>query len=465
LPLAPSTPQPKYRPDQLVPGMVLSRSLLDPLRGHALLAAGVVLTPVIIDKVKRLGLVDETLGCIDVGLTAESREPSTPVAPTLRAKAEDLEASLYEGIDKFLDPIFGKDQPFREAWDLVKGLIPRVEGLAPVHHRNFRVQGGGVVVHPLNVMLLALQLGAAMRLSRPRLLSLAQASLLHDIGKRRLGKEHFKATEINPHERRLLERHVEHGMELLERYRDQFPPLSDEAREAIHAHHERWDGKGYPRGLKGEQIPLLGRIIAIADSYDAMLTDQVYRKRLLPEEAFEEILAKAGSAYDPTIAKVFERVIAPYPVNTLVRLDSGDVARVVALGADHRCPIVRLSSGAEVLELNRPGTPRIVHTVYPRRFPRFPRVSPVTLRVPDEHGAFPGCTLNMSMGGVCVALDAPIATGTQLTVELTMAGAPRLELPGLVVWSVRARRKTCLGLSFNAMPESARAWMETFCRA
>jgi hypothetical protein len=196
-----------------------------------------------------------------------------------------------------------------------------------------------------------------------------------------------------------------------------------------------------------------------------MLTDQIYRKRLLPEEAYREILSKAGEAYDPAIADIFGRVIAPYPVNTLVRLETGDMARVVALGGNHCRPIVRTTTRLEALELDKPGSPRIVHTVYPRRFPRFPRVSPVKLRVPNEHGVFPGCTLNLSMGGACVALDAPIETGTQLTLELSMAGAPRLELPGMVVWTVQARRKTCLGFSFHPMPDTAREWMQSFCRA
>lgn len=461
MPLAPPSPQTAVRPDRLVPGQVLTRSLLDPVRGHALLAAGALLTPVIIDKVKRLGLVDETLACIDLGVPVERVQAPESV----REKAEDLESSLYEGIDKLFGPAIETKEPFQEAWSLVKGLVPRVLSLAPVHRRDFRIQGGGLVVHPLNVMLLALQLGSAMRLSKGDLLSLAQASLLHDIGNRRLGKERFKCTAISSYERRLLERHVEYGMDLLDCHRDQFPPMSDAAREAVHSHHERWDGAGYPRGLKGERIPLLGRIIAIADAYDAMLSDQVYRKRLLPEEAYREILAKAGTAYDPAIAEVFKRVIAPYPVNTLVRLETGDVARVVALSEDYCRPTVRMPGEAVSLDLAAPGAPRIVHAVYPRRFPRFPRVSPVTLQVPGEHGAFPGCTLNMSLGGACVALDAPIETGTQLTFSLTMAGAPRLELPALVVWAANARRKTCLGLSFHPMPDGAREWMQAFCRA
>ena len=455
---SPKPMPPVRRPASLVPGQVLARSLVDPLHGHALLAAGAVLTPVLIDKIMRLGLAQETLRCIELDA------PETPARDAARQKAEVLETSLYEGLGQLFTPAIASDEPFHEAWNLLKGLIPRIHARASAPFRDIRVQGGGVLAHPLNVMLMGMQLGAAMGLSEAALLSLAQASLLHDIGMRRLGKERYKSSTISSYERRLLERHVEHGLDLLDRH-GEFPALSEAVREAIHAHHERWDGEGYPQGLKGERIPLLARIIAVADAYDAMLCDQVYRRRLLPDAAYREILAEAGRAYDPAIVKVFTKAIAPYPVDSMVRLDTGDSARVVAVGEDPCRPIVRMTGVAQPVDLAETGAPRIVRALYSRRFPRFPRVSPVTLHVPDEQGAYPGCTLNLSLGGACVALDAPLAVGTSLTMRLSMAGAPRLELPGLVVWAAAARQKTCLGLRFHPMPETARDWVRALCHA
>jgi hypothetical protein len=444
----------------------MARTLLDPVRGHALLAAGSLLTPAIIEKILRLGLAAETLRCLDPNAPPEPPKAApTARPPASRQKPEVPDFSSVDELDQLFAPPTAQGEPFREAWSLVKGLIPRVHELEPVQRRDFRIQGCGSEVHPLNVMLLALQLGADMRLSPDELLSLAQASLLHDVGFRRLGKERFKSAAISSYERRLLERHVEYGLELLDSHREQFAGLKAAAREAIHAHHERWDGSGYPRGLKGERIPLLGRIIAIVDAYDAMLTDQVYRSRRLPEEAYREILAQSGQAYDPAIVRIFKRVITPYPLNSLIRLETGDVARVVALGEDHCRPIVHMPGVARPVDLSEPGTPRITRALYPRRFQRASRISPVRLRVPNEHGTYPGCTLNVSLGGACVALDASLEPGTLLTMELAMPGAPRLELPGLVVWKAQAQRKTCLGLSFQPMPAEAQAWVRSFCRA
>ncbi|NLB53771.1 MAG: HD domain-containing protein, partial [Syntrophomonadaceae bacterium] len=77
----------------------------------------------------------------------------------------------------------------------------------------------------------------------------------------------------------------------------------------ILTHHEKWDGTGYPKGLKGEEIPLLSRILALADAYDAMTEKRIYRKTLTREEAIEEIKINAGTQFDPAIARIFIEMI------------------------------------------------------------------------------------------------------------------------------------------------------------
>ena len=72
-------------------------------------------------------------------------------------------------------------------------------------------------------------------------------------------------------------------------------------------HHERWDGKGYPRGIKAEEIPVKARIITIADAYDAMTSERTYRDIISKEEALKEIIANSGTQFDPKLVKVFEK--------------------------------------------------------------------------------------------------------------------------------------------------------------
>jgi HD-GYP domain-containing protein (c-di-GMP phosphodiesterase class II) len=87
------------------------------------------------------------------------------------------------------------------------------------------------------------------------------------------------------------------------------PPLNGVAREVIACHHEKWDGSGYPRGLRGEDIPLAARIFALVDGFDVMTNDQPYRQALPIEIALSEIEAKADSHFDPTLAPLFLRML------------------------------------------------------------------------------------------------------------------------------------------------------------
>jgi HD-GYP domain-containing protein (c-di-GMP phosphodiesterase class II) len=80
--------------------------------------------------------------------------------------------------------------------------------------------------------------------------------------------------------------------------------------EIVRSHHERWDGGGYPRGLRGVEIPLAARIFAVADSFDAMTSDRPYRSALSTDEAVEEIRGGAGSQFDPECVKAFEILVA-----------------------------------------------------------------------------------------------------------------------------------------------------------
>ena len=131
-------------------------------------------------------------------------------------------------------------------------------------------------------------------------------SELHDIGKISVDTNILtKAGALTPEEWAEIRKHPEAGYRIARTV----PELSQIA-EYILAHHERWDGKGYPQGLLGENIPLLARIISVVDSFDAMTNDRAYRKAKSPGDAAQEIRREAGKQFDPFIAQVFvEKVI------------------------------------------------------------------------------------------------------------------------------------------------------------
>ncbi|WP_299560072.1 HD domain-containing phosphohydrolase [Enterovirga sp.] len=124
-----------------------------------------------------------------------------------------------------------------------------------------------------------------------------RAAPLHDIGKVGVSDAiMFKNGPLDPEERRAMEKHAEHGYEVL---RDSDSELIQLAAEIALSHHERWDGAGYPRRLKGEQIPLSGRIAAVADVSDALASKRAYKKGWTLDEVRSFLLANAGTQFDP----------------------------------------------------------------------------------------------------------------------------------------------------------------------
>jgi len=144
---------------------------------------------------------------------------------------------------------------------------------------------------------------------------------LHDIGKIAVpDKILLKPTQFTPEEYEEMKLHVTHGLTMIEQIINDFDfghlHHVDYLKNMIGAHHERWDGKGYPQGLKGEEIPLEGRIMAVADVFDSLSSCRVYRKAFNLDYTFEHLVKNKGTHFDPKIVDVFlsqkEKAVAIY---------------------------------------------------------------------------------------------------------------------------------------------------------
>jgi diguanylate cyclase (GGDEF)-like protein/PAS domain S-box-containing protein len=168
--------------------------------------------------------------------------------------------------------------------------------------------------HSVQVSEICAAIGVAMELSIEQINELRTAGLMHDIGKIVLNDQILdKQGALTKSEWFEIKRHAETGYRILESVKE-FSQLA----EYVLAHHERWDGEGYPKGLRAEEIPLEARIIAIADSYNAMISDRPYRKAMSKEAAIEEIIKNSGTQFDPFITSLFvEKVLK---VKTLIKL-------------------------------------------------------------------------------------------------------------------------------------------------
>ena len=160
--------------------------------------------------------------------------------------------------------------------------------------------------HSDNVTEHTLALAAKMGLSLETQRSLRVAALLHDVGKLGVPDRILrKPAGLTDGEFETIKTHVTLGELII-----QGIPNQQEVLSAVTTHHERFDGKGYPKGLAGTQIPLLGRILAVTDAYSAMTVDRPYRKALSAGEAKAELKRVAGTQLDPKIVEVFLEVLA-----------------------------------------------------------------------------------------------------------------------------------------------------------
>lgn len=180
--------------------------------------------------------------------------------------------------------------------------------------------------HSVNVAVLSILVGISLEYSRSELYKLGLGALLHDIGKVFISKSILsKNGSLSDEEYEQIKKHPQLGYNYL---KDHYDVPAKSYLGALH-HHERFDGSGYPSKLKGKEISEIGRIIAIADVYDALISDRPYRKALLPSDAMEYIMGGSGSMFDPHYVLKFMRKVAAYPLGTVVRLSNGYKAIVV----------------------------------------------------------------------------------------------------------------------------------------
>lgn len=156
---------------------------------------------------------------------------------------------------------------------------------------------------------LAVETGKVMGCTENELADLRWGALLHDIGKIGVPDEILrKPGLLEPHEEEVMRRHPEIGAHIVAGVRS----LTSVA-PIIRAHQERYDGKGYPDGLKGDAIPLIARIISVADAYVAMTDDRVYRKSRSHEEALAELKRNSGTQFDPKVIRAFQKIFGRIP--------------------------------------------------------------------------------------------------------------------------------------------------------
>ena len=218
-----------------------------------------------------------------------------------------------------------------EAHTQAKTLVARVvTGLigaesAVIHLVNSKTKDVGEASHAVNVMVLALLLGKALRLSEEDMKGLGMGALLHDAGKSEVPSRILRSGSRTQPEEEFYRAHVGYGIKAVAGIRDLAAPV----RNIIACHHERWDGSGFPNHLAAEKIPKLARLVALANRYDNLCNPYDIRQARTPAETITHLFKHEAASFQTDILQTFVKTLGIYPPGSFVALSNGAVGLVI----------------------------------------------------------------------------------------------------------------------------------------
>ncbi|MFD0051403.1 HD-GYP domain-containing protein [Actinomycetes bacterium NPDC127524] len=305
--------------DSVKPGDKLGRNIYND-NGNILLAAGKELSEKLINRLVQL---DIPFAYIEDEQTTHIK-PGTSIPEQLRREAADTIKKILNDIkhENSVSASFIVEKAVRNFSGLIRSIIGEIKGnkellslLADVYtYDNY------IFTHSLNVTLYTLAIGIELKLNQKQAEILGLGAILHDVGKMLVPAQVLmKEGRLTEEEFQMIKKHSEFGFHLLKGIHT-LPLL---VAHCAYQHHERLDGSGYPRGLVSDEIHQFGKIIAVADVFDAVTSNRVYRKAMLPHEGLEILYAGSGSQFDPNVIEAFRKAVAIYPTGLTVELSDG----------------------------------------------------------------------------------------------------------------------------------------------
>ena len=333
------------------PGMKLAKRIFSE-EGLVLLGENIELTNQLIARLDQIGI---QYVYIADPRTDDIELPSIISEETMRIALKDIRTNFRLMVERpkqkkgVAYPYIA--QPFKQMMNLI------IDDLTDHDDAMIMLMGINSVdqylyQHSLNVCVYTTLLGIAHGYTRDELATLGIGALLHDIGKVHISNETLnKPGRLTPEEFNAMKEHTNIGYMML---KDE-PNIPLIAAHCALQHHERLDGSGYPRGLKGNEIHEYAKWIGIVDSYDAMTTNRVYSAPMLPHEAVERLYGGTGTLYEQSMVQQFRDKVAIYPIGMTVKLYSGEIGVVTAINTHcpHR-PIVRILNNEAGEELKAP---------------------------------------------------------------------------------------------------------------
>ncbi|MGE5370885.1 MAG: HD-GYP domain-containing protein [Solirubrobacterales bacterium] len=304
--------------DEITSGMKVSRPIYSS-EGRILLAAGIELSETYVRRLQELGIASIFIEDADFAPVAD-----IPEVISEQTRQESMRI-VREGFDSLSSNRRINTRAFKKVVDnLVYELLDNRTIL--INACDIRAYDDYTFGHSLSVGILAMMTGIKLGYNEAKLRDLGVGALLHDIGKTQIDKDIInKPFELTPEEYAQVKNHTDYGFDILRSYED----LSLLSAHVSYQHHERFDGKGYPRGLSKTTIHEYASIVSAADVFDALSADRPYRKAFSVFESADYLRRMSGSAFDAKVVEALTANIAMFPIGSVVRLNTAEIGIVV----------------------------------------------------------------------------------------------------------------------------------------
>jgi HD-GYP domain-containing protein (c-di-GMP phosphodiesterase class II) len=325
--------------DRIREGMVLAKTLYS-VDGNILLNAGIKLKESYISKFRELGINE---------IYIDDKLSSDIIIEDVISDETRFEARM--AVKKAMDNVMvGGNIDVKSIRNVVVNIVEELLRVpdAIINLQDLRTVDNYTFSHSANVCVLSAITGIALGYDAYRLKELCMGALLHDIGKTKIPNSILnKPGPLSTEEYEIIKRHTRYGYDILK----QNVEVSAYTSYVALTHHERINGEGYPLGIKGEEIHEFSRIVSIADVFDAMTSNRVYRKRINISEAVEYLVAMGHHHFDYDIVKKFVEHVSIFPLGSYVTLSTGETAIVVDNNKKYpNRPVVRLVKDPEGVE-------------------------------------------------------------------------------------------------------------------
>ncbi len=347
---------------ELQPGMVMGKTIINANDGYVIIKKGDVMNEEKINVIKKYfkenrGIsataidADENIFYID----GEERylPPKTSRYIKKVMSVENQQMAISAAVNVMHDARMGRTIDSKAVENSVVKIIDSIldNEDAAVNLLNIKNFDDYTYTHSVNVSTISLLIASKLKLTREEFVELGVGAMLHDLGKVKVPLAVLnKPDRLDNDEFEIMKKHPIFTYQILKGNET----ISDISKYIAAEHHEKYDGTGYPRGLKKNGINFFARIVSIADVYDALTTDRIYRKAMKPYDAMKIIVSGSGTHFDPEMVRVFLKAVSIYPAGSHVLLNTGEMAVVEKVDSEHILRpdiiVIRDKNGHETIE-------------------------------------------------------------------------------------------------------------------